>query len=136
MCSALKEVKVFNINITAFRVRKTTMVWKTTRVRKTTRSIKNYKTTRSPRNQEIQEVCKSQESPQESKKTAKSQESRTSRVWKTGRIQEPRSMRITPNNIAIFPPARGGEREKGKRYSSLKSMVKSSDDSSFLKLHP
>jgi hypothetical protein len=75
-------------------------------------------------------------SPQESKKTAKSQESITPRVWKTGRIQESRPRRITPNNIAIFPPARGGEGEKGKRDSSLKSMVKFSDDSSFLKLHP
>jgi hypothetical protein len=91
---------------------------------------------KSPGNQEIQEVRKSQERPQESKKTAKSQESRNSRVWKTGRIQESRSRRITPNNTAIFPPARGGERGKGKRDSSLKSMVKFSDDSSFLKLHP
>jgi hypothetical protein len=91
---------------------------------------------KSPGNQEIQEVRKSQESPQESKKAAKSQESRTPRVWKTGRIQESRSRRITPNNMDIFPPARGGEREKGKRGSSLKSMVKSSGDSSFLKLHP
>jgi hypothetical protein len=57
------------------------------------------------------------------------------RVWKTGIIQESRSRRITPNT-AIFPPARGGEKEKGKRDSSLKSMVKFSDDSSFLKLHP
>ncbi len=109
---------------------------KSKRVRKTTRSIKNHKTMKSPRNQEIQEVHKSQEGPQESKKTAKSQEFRTPRVWKTGRIQESRSRRITPNNIAIFPPTRGGEREKGKRDSSLKSMVKFSDDSSFLKLHP
>jgi hypothetical protein len=64
---------------------------------------------KSTRNEGIQEVCKSQESPQESKKTAKSQESRIPRVWKTGKIQEPRSRRITPNNTAIFPPARGGE---------------------------
>jgi hypothetical protein len=91
---------------------------------------------KSPGNQEIQEGRKSQESPQESKKTAKSQESKTPRVWKTDRIQESRSRRITPDNTAIFPPARGGEREKGKRDSHLKSMVKFSDDSSFLKLHP
>jgi hypothetical protein len=91
---------------------------------------------KSPGNLEIQEVPKSQESPRESKKAAKSQESRASRVWKTGRIQEPRSRRITPNNITIFPPARERKREKGKRDSSLKSMVKSSDDSSFSKLHP
>jgi hypothetical protein len=70
-------------------------------------------------------------SPQESKKTAKSQEPRIPRVWKTGIIQESRSRRITPN-IAIFPPARGGEKEKGKKDSSLKSMVKLSDDSSFV----
>jgi hypothetical protein len=74
-------------------------------------------------------------SPQESKKTNKSQESRTSRVWKTGITQESKSRRISPN-IVIFPPAREGEKEKGKRDSSLKSMVKLSDDSSFLKLHP
>jgi hypothetical protein len=91
---------------------------------------------KSPGNQEIQEVRKSQESLQESKETAKSQESRIPRVWKTGIIQESRSRRVTPNNIAIFPPARGGEKEKGKRDSSLKSMVKFSDDSSFLRLHP
>jgi hypothetical protein len=50
-------------------------------------------------------------------------------------MQGSRSKRITPN-IAIFPPARGGENEKGKRDSSLKSMVKFSDDSSFLKYIP
>jgi hypothetical protein len=55
---------------------------------------------KSPGNQETQEVCKCQERPQESKKTAKSQESRTSRVWNTGRIQESRSRRITPDNTA------------------------------------
>jgi hypothetical protein len=90
---------------------------------------------KNPGNQETQEVRKSQESPQESKKIAKSQESKIPRVWKTGIIQESRSRRITPNT-AIFPPARGGEKEKGKRDSSLKSMLKFSDDSSFLKLHP
>jgi hypothetical protein len=95
----------------------------------TTKTIKNQKTIKDPGNQEIQEI------PQESKKAAKSQESRISRVWKTGIIQESKSGRISPN-IAIFPPARGGEKEKGKRDSSLKSMVKLSDDSSFLKLHP
>jgi hypothetical protein len=77
-------------------------------------------------------------SPQQSKKAARSQEARTSRVWKTGKSQESRIRRKTPNNTALFPPAKGGERVKGKRDSSLKSMVKSreefnglSDDSSF-----
>jgi hypothetical protein len=74
---------------------------------------------KSPGNQEIQEVSKSQESPQESKKTAKSQESRIRRVWKTGIIQESRSRRITPNNTAIFPPARGGEREREERETPV-----------------
>jgi hypothetical protein len=44
---------------------------------------------------------------------------------------------------ALFPPARGGEREKGKRDSSLRCMVifreefnNLSDDSSFSQLHP
>jgi hypothetical protein len=59
-------------------------------------------------------------SMQESKMTTKSQESRISRVWKTGITQESKSRRITPN-IATFPPARGGEKEKGKRDSSLKA---------------
>jgi hypothetical protein len=58
-------------------------------------------------------------SPQESKKAAKYQEARTSKVWKTGRPQESRIKRINPNNTAVFPSARGGEREKGKRDSSL-----------------
>ncbi len=142
MCSPLKEVKVFQYKHNCLESLKTKRVWKTTRVRKTTRvpkttkNTKNHKTMKIPGNQEIQEVRKSQESPQESKKTAKSQESRTARVWKTGKKQESRSRRITSNNTAIFPPARGGEREKRKRDSSLKSMVKFSDDSSFLKLHP
>jgi hypothetical protein len=35
---------------------------------------------------------------------------------------------MTPNNTALFPPAKGGEREKGKRASSLKSMVKSREE--------
>jgi hypothetical protein len=48
------------------------------------------------------------------------------RVWKTGIIQESKPRRISPNST-IFPPARGGETEKGKRDSSLKSMVKLSD---------
>jgi hypothetical protein len=47
-----------------------------------------------------------------------------SRVWKTGRSQESRNRRITPNNTALFPPARGGEREKGERCSGLQRMVK------------
>jgi hypothetical protein len=42
-----------------------------------------------------------------------------SRVWKTGRLQESRIMRITLNKTALFPPAIGGEREKGKRDSSF-----------------
>jgi hypothetical protein len=59
-------------------------------------------------------------SPQESKEAARSQEARTSRVWKTGKTQEPRIKGIIPNNNALFPPAKGGEREKeGKRDSSL-----------------
>jgi hypothetical protein len=83
---------------------------------------------------------------QESKKAAWSQEARTSRVWKTGSTQESRIKRITPNNTALtalFPPARGGEREKGKRDTSLRCMVKFreefnnlSDDSSISQLHP
>jgi hypothetical protein len=105
-CNCLESLKTK-------RVQKTTGVWKTTR------SIENHKTMKSPGNQEIQEVRKSQESPQESKKTAKSQKSRISRVWKTGRIQESRSRRITPNNTALIPPTRGGEKEEGKRDSSL-----------------
>jgi hypothetical protein len=113
------------------------------RVRKTTKSLEDfqseedykkhkepqdYRGSRKPRNPGSPQVSGS---PQESKKTAKSQESRIPRVWKTGIIQESRSRRITLN-IAIFPIARGGEEEKGKRGS----MVKFSDDSSFLKLHP
>jgi hypothetical protein len=94
---------------------------KTKRVRKTARSIREPQNHEESRKPEIQEVPNSQESPQESEKTARSQETRTSRVWKTGRLQESRSRRITPNNIALFPPARGGEREKGKRDSSLKA---------------
>ncbi len=71
MCSPLKEVKVFNKNITALRsedqkspedyiqrVRKKTRVQKTTRVRKTTRNTKNHKTIKSQGNQGIQEVRK------------------------------------------------------------------------------
>jgi hypothetical protein len=95
----------------------------------------SQRTIKDPGNQEIQEVRKSQERPQESKKTVKSQESRISRVWKTDITQESKSRRIPPN-IAIFPPTRGGEKGKGKRDSSLKSMVKLSDDSSWLSLHP
>ncbi len=92
----------------------------------------DYKGSRKPRNPGSP---KESGIPQESKETAKSQESRTPRVWKTGRIQESRTRRITPYT-AIFPPARGGEKEKGKRDSSLKSMVKLSDDSSFLNYIP
>jgi hypothetical protein len=109
---SFERSKGFQYECNCLECLKTKRVRKTTRVQKTTRSIENHKTMKSQGNQEIQEVHKSQESPQESKKTAKSQESRTSRVWKTGRIQEPRSRRITPNNFAIFPPTRGGEREK------------------------
>jgi hypothetical protein len=86
-------------------------------------------------NQEIHEACKSLEINKSQKKTAKSQESRIPRVWKTDTIQESESRRKSPN-IATFPPAKGGEKEKGKRDSSLKSMVKLSDDSSWLSLHP
>jgi hypothetical protein len=122
---------------------------KTKRVRKTTvhesrnlqesrrlQEAENHKIMKSPGNQEIHTKSTESGSPQESKKTAKSQESRTSRVWKTGRLQESRIRRITPNNVALFPPAKEREREKGKRDSSLKSMVKSRDDSSFSQLHP
>jgi hypothetical protein len=35
-----------------------------------------------------------------------------------------RSRRITPDNTALSPPTRGEEREKGKRDTSLQSMVK------------
>jgi hypothetical protein len=71
------------------------------------------------------------------KKPARSQETRTSRVWKTGRSQESRIRRITPNKTALFTPARGGEREKGKRDSSLKSMVKSREEFNELSVtHP
>jgi hypothetical protein len=80
------------------RVRKTTGVQKTTRVRKTTGV---QKTTRPLR---VWETRKSGSS-QESKKAVRSQETRTSRVWKTGRSQESRIRRITPNNTAVFPPA-------------------------------
>jgi hypothetical protein len=140
-CSPLKEVKVFNINVNALRSedQESPEDYKSPEDHK---SLEDYKKHRKPQDHEeskkpeIQEVRKRQESPQESKKAAKSQESRTSRVWKTSRLQESRSRRIIPNNIALFPPARGGEREKGKRDSSLKSMVKSSDDSSFSQLHP
>ncbi len=93
---------------------------------------KNYERSRKPRDLgNLQESG----SPQESKKTAKSQESRIPRVWMTGIIPKSKSRRKSPNT-AIFPPARGGEKEKGKRDSSLKSMVKLSDDSSWLNLHP
>jgi hypothetical protein len=51
--------------------------------------------------------------------------------------------RITSDNTALFPPKRGGEREKGKRDTSLQSMVKWReeinnlfDDSSSSQLHP
>jgi hypothetical protein len=52
-------------------------------------------------------------------KAARSQEARTSRVWKTSSPQESRIKIITSNNTALFPPARRGEREKGKRNTSL-----------------
>jgi hypothetical protein len=93
------------------------------RVRKTTKSPKeyqsqgdykkhkepkDYKGSRRPRNPGSPQGSGR---PQESKKTAKSQESRILRVWKTGIIQESKSRGITPN-IAIFPSARGGEKER------------------------
>jgi hypothetical protein len=119
----------------------------TKRVRKTTKSPEDYRSQEDyKRHKEPQDYKGSRKprnpgspqesgSPQDSKKTAKSQESRIPRVWKTGIIQESKPKRITPNTT-IFPPARGGKKEKGKRDSSLKSLVKFSDDSSLLKLHP
>jgi hypothetical protein len=122
------------------------------RVRKTTKSPEDYQSQEDYKKREEPQDYKGPRKPrdsgspqesgspqgsgslQESKMTAKSQESRISRVWKTGITQELKSRRITPN-IAIFPSARGGEKEKGKRLQS-QSMVKRSDDSSFLVLHP
>jgi hypothetical protein len=55
----------------------------------------------------------------------------------TGRPQESRRIRITSENTALFPPTRGGEREKGKRDTSLQSMVNGEKSSkTFLMIHP
>jgi hypothetical protein len=123
-CSPLKEVKVFNINVTALGVWRPRESGNDHKSPEDYKSLGDYKEHRNPQDHEESRKPRNPGSPQESKKTAKSQESRTSRIWKTGRLQEPRSRIITPYNIALFPPARGGEREEGKRDSSLKNMVK------------
>jgi phage protein D len=82
MCSPLKEVKVFNKNITALRV-------KIKRVRKTTKnpedyqSPEDYKKHKEPQDYEESRKPRNPGSPQESKNTAKSQESR---IPRSGRL--------------------------------------------------
>jgi hypothetical protein len=59
-------------------------------------------------------------SPQGSKKTAKSQESRIPRIWKTGKSQEAKSRRISPNICYIPSSQRRRERERKERLQSQK----------------
>jgi hypothetical protein len=140
MWCSLKETYIFNKHVNTLRVK----VAK--RVRKTNKSPEDYQEQEATRGMKIQRPMKKQEikkpghlqesgSLQESKKAAKSQESRNPRVWKTGLIGESKPRRTSPNTT-MFPPTRGGEAEKGKRDTSRKSMVKLSDDSSWLSLHP
>ncbi len=134
MLSPLKEIYVFNKYINTLRVKMAK------RVRKTKKSPEDYQE-QATRDMKIQKTMEDQEikrprTPARVRESARVKEGcQVSRIWKTGIIQKSKPRRISPNTT-IFPPARGEETEKGKRDSSLKSMVKLSDDSSWLSLHP